>query len=56
MKDPPVFHGPVLVPSRSEVACIYDAMYGRTDVHALTLIAKCEAVLNADPKWREPLT
>lgn len=51
------FHGPVLVPTREEVVRIYDAMRfcHPWDTHAVSLVAKCEAVLNADPKWREPL-
>ena len=55
MKDARPFHGPLLIPSPDEIRCIYDALYGRTDEHAMTLLAKCHAVLEADPCWRKPL-
>jgi hypothetical protein len=49
-------HGPLLVPTLDEVKRIYDAMYGcpETDVHARSLVSKCEAVLQSDARWREP--
>lgn len=47
--------GPLLIPTRDEVLCIFDAMYGRTDPVALALKAKCVRVLDSDPRWREPL-
>lgn len=47
--------GPLLVPSDDEVKCIHDALQGRSDEHAVSLLAKCGAVLNADPSWRKPL-
>lgn len=49
------YHGPVLVPTRDEVVRIYDAMRFVDDAQAKSIVAKCEAVLNADPKWRKPL-
>lgn len=49
--------GPLLVASLDEVARIYSALHGchTDDVHALSLLSKCEAVLNAHPSWRKPL-
>jgi hypothetical protein len=47
-------HGPHLVPTLEEVKRIYDAVYHATDPVAEALKAKCEAVLEADPKFRRP--
>lgn len=47
--------GPLLVASRDEAGRIYEAMINETDEVARALVAKCRAVLTADPSWRKPL-
>lgn len=50
------YQGPVLVASPTEAARIFTALYGADDPQAEQLRAKCVAVLDADPKWRKPLS
>lgn len=49
------YHGPLLVTTREEVTRIYDALRFERDPAAVSLTAKCVAVLEADPQWRRPL-
>ena len=51
------YKGPALFATRAEAARIYSALFGspRTDTVAMDLMRKCEAVLNSDPRHREPL-
>lgn len=50
------YHGPVLVPTLTEVARIRDALTGHRDPLAQSIVAKCDAALNADPRLRKPVT
>ena len=51
------YHGPVLVATRADAARILSALYGAptNDTTAQALMEKCRAVLNSDPRYREPL-
>jgi hypothetical protein len=50
------YHGPVLVPTLAEIKRIYDAIRFSRDPEAVSLRAKCEAALAADPRFRTPTT
>jgi hypothetical protein len=54
MKDQLPQRGPYLVATLEEVKRIYDALRFSRDAEAVSLRAKCEAVLNANPKFRRP--
>lgn len=55
------YTGPVLVATPAEAALIF-AVFGLTDhdvggsaPEVVALMAKCRAVMDADPRWKQPL-
>lgn len=50
------YHGPVLMATAAEAQRIWELLQQRPVLTRLEdgLLAKCLAVLNADPRWKQP--
>jgi hypothetical protein len=48
------YHGPYVTLTLPEIKRVYNAIRFSRDAEARSLIAKCEAALNADSKFRRP--